>query len=252
VFDDKIKPLGHQYSPLWFPNIFILARKKSGKTTILYNLLRKCINKRTAVFTFCSTAHKDPAWKEILKMFDERDIPHTEFLSIEADNGENNLLNVIETLKAPLENEEKTIEQPRIIHTTLDIPKEQKQKPRPQRTPELCFIFDDLGEACRNPTLTQLMKTNRHYKALVIILSQSFTDLTPSARKQIDQCLVFKGLNLEKLKGLYRDLDPSCDFETFKELYDDATAEKYAFLNVDTRNATFKRNFDYQYILEAV
>ena len=47
-----------------------------------------------------------------------------------------------------------------------DEPIERKQK---KFSPEYVFIFDDLGNDLRNRSITQLLKTSRHYKAKVIV-----------------------------------------------------------------------------------
>ena len=51
-----------------YANIFLCANKKSGKTNVLFNILRQCIGKKTKkVYIFCNTIYKDANYKEILK-----------------------------------------------------------------------------------------------------------------------------------------------------------------------------------------
>ena len=41
--------LGYDYFPTLYSNIYICSRRRSGKTTLIYNILKHCVNKRTNV-----------------------------------------------------------------------------------------------------------------------------------------------------------------------------------------------------------
>ncbi len=60
-------------------------------------------------------------------------------------------------------------------------------------SPEYVFIFDHLGADLTDPSITQLFKTSRHYKAKVIVNSQYVHDL--SCIKNLDYTLIFKSFN---------------------------------------------------------
>ena len=51
--------LGYDYFPTLYSNIYICSRRRSGKTTLIYNILKHCVNKRTNVVSFCSTINRD-------------------------------------------------------------------------------------------------------------------------------------------------------------------------------------------------
>lgn len=55
-----------------YPNIFLCAKKHSGKTMLIYNMLRKVVGKNTELYIFCSTASRDPTWKQIIDEFSEK------------------------------------------------------------------------------------------------------------------------------------------------------------------------------------
>ena len=55
-----------------YANIFLLARKKSGKTTVMYNVLKKCCDKDTRVVIFSATYKKDANMKAIVKYFKKK------------------------------------------------------------------------------------------------------------------------------------------------------------------------------------
>ncbi len=76
INNKKIKPvvhlvleqneiLGYVYFPTLYLNIYICSRRRSGKTTLIYNILKHCVNKRSNVVFFCSTIHRDSTYKLI-------------------------------------------------------------------------------------------------------------------------------------------------------------------------------------------
>jgi len=145
--------LGYDYFPTLYSNIYICSRRRSGKTTLIYNILKHCVNKRTNVVFFCSTIHRDTTYKLILEMLEKRGInvmTYDHFL-----NGKENILTgIIEELNNDLEAKEQ--EKIKKDEDNLDpkpkmelFPKEElkERKPRkPKRlAPEYVFIFDDLG-----------------------------------------------------------------------------------------------------------
>ncbi len=130
-----------------------------------------------------------------------------------------------------------------------DEPKERKERKPKKLAPEYIFIFDDLGNDLRHVSITQLFKTSRHYKAKVIVSSQYIHDLSTSAIKNLDYCLIFKSFNKEKLLVLYEALDLSIEFDVFEQLYHDATAEQFNFLYVDSRDNSYRKNFNKLYEL---
>ena len=55
--------LGYNYFPTLYSNIYICSRRRSGKTTLIYNILKNCVNKHTNVVFFCSTINSDSTYK---------------------------------------------------------------------------------------------------------------------------------------------------------------------------------------------
>ena len=68
---DKSKIKGFELFDELYANIFLLAKKKSGKTSTIFKILQKCSNKKTNIIIFSSTVHKDPNWLAIVKYFEE-------------------------------------------------------------------------------------------------------------------------------------------------------------------------------------
>jgi len=134
--------------------------------------------------------------------------------------------------------------------TIWDDVYDKKKKRKPKKVaPENVFIFDDLGDTLRNSAVNTLLKTNFHYKSKVIISSQYLNDLKPEAIKNLDYVLIFGSNSKEKLLELHKNLDLSVPFETFIELYNDATEERYHFLYVDAVHELFRKDFQHEYLL---
>src|SRR4051794_36553234 len=98
--EDKRPIKGYDICEEVYANIFLCARKKVGKTSALFKIIKECATKKTIIVVFCSTAYKDKNWIEIRKYFEKKGM----------DLGEDQLFNLIEDLKreAKEEEEEKT------------------------------------------------------------------------------------------------------------------------------------------------
>jgi len=250
----KEEILGYDYFPNLYSNIYICSKRKSGKTTLIYNILKHCTDKRTNVVFFCSTIHRDATYGKILEMLEKKGVnvlAYSHFI----EGKENVLQSILTELDGDLEAKE-TAKKPKgeeqIGWGKFDKEEEKKEvvEKKPKKLGcEYIFIFDDLGSDLRHPSITQLCKVSRHYKAKLIFSSQYLHDLQNAAIKNIDVCLIFKSFNTEKLLVLYEGLDLTCTFETFLDMYHEATKDNFNFLYVDCREGTFRKNFNQQYVL---
>ena len=84
----------------------------------------------------------------------------------------------------------------------------------------------------------------------MIVSSQYIHDLSNSCIKNLDYTLIFKSFNREKLLVLFESLDLSIDFELFEQLYQDATEQPFNFLYVNSRDNTYRRNFNKRYLIK--
>src|SRR5690349_11275763 len=57
-----------------YANIAIMAKKKSGKTTVVKTIIQHCATKETQVLVFCSSFHKDKNWLAIQEWCDEHEV----------------------------------------------------------------------------------------------------------------------------------------------------------------------------------
>ena len=277
---DPDRVLGKEMFPELYSNIYIAGRKKSGKTQLVYNILKKCANKATKVLIFSATVNKDATYKEILKMLDSKGIEHTEHEHFIDEDGVDLLSLFIEKAKEehgeepeeeipkPTSRKYVPLEEARILFGN-ELPKamiakmmaedkkeqeelEKRQakkkkgkgKGKGKLSPEYILVFDDLGEDLRKKAVSQLLIKNRHYKCKTICLSQWITYLPPTAIRQLDYVLLFGGFNGEKLEDLHRKLDLSDSLEHFEKVYKNATAEKYRFLYISITDNSYRNGFN--------
>lgn len=259
VDPEKIK--GCQIFPTLDGQCYLVARKNSGKTTVIAHIIKRCIDKRTKVFVFGGTVYKDAAWDEILKYMDKKKIAHEEFTSL-YENGPNELDIIIKDMQiAPKVKDEKTPipSQPMkpLKYITADSDDEDEKPPRiskPKKfVPENLFIFDDLSDELKDTALRAFTKKNRHFKAKVLISNQSYYDLEKKARAQMDYFMLFHEIPEDVLGSIYKEMGiTKIPFGVFLDLYRDATAENYGFLYIDRAKQLFRKNLNYEYELGEV
>lgn len=245
-----------------YTNTFAVAKKHSGKTTVINHLLKNTIDENTKVYIFCSTVYNDPSYKAIVDWFQKKGIDYELFTSI-IENRVDHLKVIVDQLV--LQAEQKLLleqmpvsDKPELDHLPYGVGvvvdqddniKVKVKKPK-KLSPELVFIFDDMSSQIRNSaSLSVLLKQNRHYKANVYISSQNVNDLYPDQRLQIQNWYIFRGFNVDKINEIYKSADPSIPFDKFLEMYYLATSEPYQFFNYNTPKDIYRKNFNYQFIL---
>ncbi|MGV8131489.1 MAG: hypothetical protein ACP5N7_05320 [Candidatus Pacearchaeota archaeon] len=269
---DKVK--GKLLFPELYSNIYIAGRKASGKTQLLYNILRYCAGKNTSVLMFAPTVNKDPTYKKIYEMLDEKGIEYKYFENFIDDEG-NDLIELFVKNCGKEDKEEddepnqqgrgetrikgetpvifgdevprETYKQTLLKQQELKAELEKKadiKKGGGKLCPDYIICLDDLGDALRKKTIQNLLIKNRHYKTKVVILSQWISYLMPGAIRQLDYVILFGGFPDNKTDDLYRKLDLSITYEEFYKFYKQATEKKYSFLYIDIVKNIFKRNFN--------
>ena len=253
--EDTRPVLGANLFPINYSNIFLCARKCSGKSSVIYNIIKKCANKNTTIVAFVSTLHKDKNWATIQSHCELNNIPFIGYTSIyDDDDGHDVLRELIIELKQLTEENKDTpqvVKENNILLLCDEEVAEEEVKPRKSKyqSPEYIFIFDDLSNEIKATSITKLLKENRHFKCKSIISSQYLNDLAPQSRKQIDYFLIFGGQPQAKLDEIHRDADISINKGLFYYLYKHATQEKYSFLYIDSVNSKFRRNFNHEYTI---
>eukprot|EP00732_Lithocolla_globosa_P004481 Lithocolla_globosa_v1_NODE_4145_length_1501_cov_444.529046.p1 type:complete len:216 gc:universal NODE_4145_length_1501_cov_444.529046:778-131(-) len=209
-----------------YSTCFLVAKKHSGKTSTIYNILRKKADKRSKVVVFCSTCENDDNWLAMRDYLDKKNIPNEFYTSIHENNALENLVEEMKHDSISDDDSEEDVEPPVLVFGTESIQvKRKKQKPK-LISPRFIVIFDDISSDLRNKQIAQLLKIHRHLKSFVILSSQWLNDVEPSSFRQMNYILVFQGMSVQKLEELYSKADLSITFNRFLELYRDSTKDK--------------------------
>ena len=215
IGDGKFKGLDLFSEP--YANIFLVGRKKSGKSSTIFKILQECCGKRTVVVIFCSTLHKDASWIHMQEWMDKKGIKHIGYTSLES-----HLQDLLDFLKRDNKEDDDAT----------------------AKAPEYMFIFDDIGGEIREKSVNELLKTNRHFKAKVIISSQNLKDIQPAARRQIDAWLLFPKLSVKVLADVHEAADLPITVDQFSLMYHQATEQPYHFLYFSSAGNDYRINFN--------
>lgn len=239
-----------------YANVFLLAKKKSGKTTLLTKILKKCTGPKTKLVFMVSTIDKDDIYKHIVEYFEGKGNEVMVYTTISEGKGRNKISHIAEELGVldPEEDEDESEESQVPFIDFGDSPAaekpEKKKRERKDKylSPEIIFILDDQGTLLRNQDVSNLLKKNRHYKSKVLISSQYLHDLRPEAIGQLDYFIVFGKQPEDKLKRMWRTLDLALPYEEFNERYHQATDERFSFLYIDLLHEKYRIKLDREFI----
>src|ERR1700691_148991 len=74
--------------PNIYANCILIGEKERGKTTVIFNILKACLGKKTTVIFFVSTINNDiKGWLPIKKWLDDHGIAHLDYSSINDESG---------------------------------------------------------------------------------------------------------------------------------------------------------------------
>ena len=239
---DTRLPKGYRLFPEMNANIFLCAKRNSGKSTVINTILRKCAGPNTKIIVFCATLEHDKNWISIQEWANEKGITFIGSTCLKDSNKVDHLKELVKELTTLKDKKgSKEID----LRSEWDSDDED-EKPRRSKyqEPEYIFVLDDLSTEIKNPSVAELLKINRHFRSKTIISSQWLNDMHPSARLQLDYYLLFKGHPREKIDDIYSKADLSIPQDDFYNIYRFATEEPYSFLYVDVRKDSFRRNFN--------
>lgn len=233
--------------------IFLVAKRKSGKTTALFKLIKSCIGKDTIVIIFCANLYRDKSYGAIRKWLKDHNVEWLGYTGI-VEDGVNKLDELNEMLKERAEDlakeedeeEERVIEKPRVVCNFGDeSDDDEERKPRKSKyqTPEYIIIFDDMSDQLKKTTIVDTLLKNARHFARVIISTQYIHDISVGTRSQIGYWLVFKSNN-KKLPIIHSNADLSIRPEYLEAIYNKAVEQPFSFLYIDTANEEYRINFN--------
>ena len=270
IDNSKVDPkriIGYDWFPEPYCNVALIARKMSGKSTVIYRAMEKCAIKGTNVMIFASTVNNDATYKKMVGMLKKKGCnvqTRTHFID---DNGVDNIKLFLDVLSKGSENDEDAvaeeipkffidrgqfdhiIKKPEEEEEEAKKKKKKKKKTNTKISPETILIFDDMSTCMRNKTISQLLTKNRHYKLKVFIACHSVVNLDRQGLRMIDYFMVFPNISEEKIEELADKVGISFKGDTKKNkllwnVYSDATKEPYNFLYIDRVRCQYRKNFN--------
>lgn len=265
--DSSKNCMGYDYIPTKYANCVLYGRKKSGKTTVLYNLLKNRLGggHTKEAFIFCSSHEHDPTWTKIIGMLLKKGIDVHAFHHFIGPNKENVIDEFIQQRQDEREMEKEKKEQKEmpvisrpmfggmapVNDTSLMSEPEEKKKCKSKRVaPEFVMIFDDLSASMRHPSISKLLTFNRHFHCDNYISCHSVKNLTPDAHTNVDCAIVFPKFSPDAIEHIATKMECSFPQDTNKkshlqDLYQQATSpEKYSFLVIDKVDCSYRKCFD--------
>lgn len=246
-------------------SLALLAKTRSGKTTVINHILEHCVDERVDVHIFASTVGLDASWIKVVKDLRHRGVGVTTYTSIFHPVTGVNQLNAVfaefERKKKQKEKEKKTrksiyevVQAPKflaapnpIADPDLVAPSESKKEEDYETSaPEHWVIIDDMDqEQLRAKCLDNNLKKCRHYKARILISTQHIIHVTPSALTQLSMVCFWKGFSPNYMAKLHDRLAMHAviDFKQFWLLYSMATKEDHSFLTYYLTDGSFRSGF---------
>lgn len=255
---DESKHPGHELFGNKYPNIYILAKTESGKTTTISYILDKITDSNTIVVFFVDTIKTDATYRNILQKLKKRKIPYIIEESLFDEAGDHKLWQLYKFLKKMYPNDEWADLDPHYIPEDDDdddeeIPDEIKET---YKNKSFVIVMDDLSEELRKgKTLEYILKKARHARMKIIVSTHDLKDITPPALSNMKYILLYpESIDEERLKILsskigvpYVKLLKYYKDGTDYEPDDDRTKKSYNFLFIDRDKNSFRKNFHIKY-----
>jgi hypothetical protein len=219
--------------------VAIVAPRKSGKTTLLINMLtRNDMFKGFfhQIHIFSPTIDLDPKWKIVSKHL-PKEMLHNHFDEAEFST----LLDTIREKSKDSKREGKGGKEDEREHEERDSRDSKKKQ-------NILFVFDDSasekGLFSRNmtsPTI-QAAFTSRHYNVSMWIVSQAYKAISPGFRNNVHHWIIFNTPNENEAKKMAEELSGPLNAKQFLRLLFDITSKPFHFLYI---NFEADNKFDY-------
>lgn len=212
-------------------NILIIGPKNTGKSQLSGTIILNCISNKSVFRIFSSTMEADHTTKKTIGKLEKRNIDVEKYDTI--NHGQ--LTEQLDQIK----------------HWVEDEKNKKKLDGYKFRFPLVIYLWDDFRENFRgHPEIANFFTKNRHYRALNIVSSQNYKDISNYARRNTQVLILTKGLSRESLQQIYKEQPIHITFDKFWELYELAVEGKYNFLFCDLDNGSFRINFDEEIIFQ--
>jgi hypothetical protein len=214
---------------LKFSNIYISSKRKSGKTNLIFNIIKKSASKsNTIIICISTTINKDPTWLAINEYFESNNYNYIKYNNFIGDADED----ILDDLLYYFENGHDVIE-------------------GDKKKYDYILILDDVSTYLKNANLANIMKKARHFRIKILLSSQSWVDLRKDIRENIDYLILFKNVSLNRLDMIRNEMNLNLDLDKLNKIYEFATNEPYSFIYIDVANEEYLKNFNHKIVIES-
>ena len=268
VNDEEIHPFLPSHPSL----VAIVAPRKSGKTTLLVNMLtRDDMFKKFfhEIHIWSPTIKLDRKWEKVTKFLPEEWVHENfrddEFLELmngikDRIEGKDIVKKDEEEKKKILKNNpvlirpEKTLKQRRLDGKERLEEYEKKLEERKKEKPKrILFVFDDaaaekglFSRSFQSPSVKAAF-TSRHYGVSLWVVSQTYKAINTGFRNNIFHWVIFNVPNEKEGDRMAEELCGPLTTHQFRKMLNDVTAEPYQFLYVNFesphRSDMFRKGF---------
>lgn len=250
--EDDLPVKGARLLPELYGSSFFCAPTGAGKTTVIYNLLKRCTDRDTSVYIVCSTIDIDPGWIGIKDFLEKRGNRVFCFDSLMNEQKQNVLEPICQQMKQErLDQEEEKYKDAKPVFPFIKpfqqiVEEPKRRRKKKYRVPQNCIIIDDQNRAAlRSPCVVDLVKKARHYRAKVFVSSQSTIHLMPDCWDNLWTVCLWHGISKRYIRAAFDRLRTDLTYEEFEALYDTVTHDsKRDFLTYYPLTNEFRHNFD--------
>jgi len=231
------------------------AKRRSGKTYLIFQLLKALVKKHSDIYIFSPTAHLDKTWKEITSWLDSKGLNYTIYTELTDDDGNDIISDLLTQWSTPPEPEEDSDSEEELekesfsmynetLINKLEKPKsKRKKKKKPPPPPDRWLILDDMSEHLKGRSIRKLFFNGRHYNAKILTSCHDVKKQSPDLIANSVYSFLFKRLSDERISHIRDKLDLDVDDKTFANMYKKATSKDYGFLLIDSDKDKFYNGF---------
>ena len=233
-FKDKISIHENLINNAPFFLSLIIGRKGSGKTSLLYSLLKlMCVRKKTKVIIISSTYNLDYTMIEIIRKLEKNNIELETYDNIYDENKKNILENITEDIKLNIDNWKEELKKSKKLYSKIII------------------VIDDLAEVLKNNILQKLVFKMRHFMISIILITQHYKSLSVGIRNNANILFLYSDLSDNVLEAIYDEQINSykLPYKDFLNYYLQITEKKYNFMMLNYNDKDIRKNLNYKLII---
>ena len=242
--------------PYEFFTASLYAKRRSGKTFLIWQLMKALVKKHTEIYIFAPTVNLDKTWKEITKWLDTKGVNYHTYIDLNDDEGGDIISDLLTQWAIPPEPEEDSdtdsddededelnISYNETLGSVSNKPKKKKKKKKPPPEPDRWVIIDDMSEHLKRRSIHKLFYNGRHFRTKILTSCHDIKKQSPDMIANSVYSFLFKKLPKERIEHIRDKLDLDITDTKFADMYAEASKRDYGFLLVDSDRDKYYNGF---------